>query len=170
MLRAGAVVLLLCLGPLWPVQGVPTGFFNDLMINNLPTVISVHFLPDTRMLIVRRTGEIRICPFMTRGDGTAVSTVYLTLPSVNSDSERGLLSLAVDPDFQRDPFIYLYYTHKASNRNRISRFNHVGNTADLGSEFILWEDPTLANNCCHHGGSLVFGSDGKIYLVRRLGE
>ena len=131
------LVLLLISG----VIGLPSGFRNDLMINRLPTMVSIHFLPDTRMLIACRLGEVRICPFTATGEGLSVSTVYLQLTSqVWGDSERGLLSLAIDPDFATSPYIYIFYSHKQSAHNRISRFTHLGSTANVNSEVVVFKD------------------------------
>ena len=89
---------------------------------------------------------------------------YMTLPDVGTAAEKGLMDIALDPDFANNGYFYLYYTLGSANKFRISRFEHQGNTGDLSSEFVLWEDPNLAGSPDHYGGGLDFGPDGKLYL------
>ena len=41
----------------------------------------------------------------------------------------------------------------------------LASTADAGSEVILWTDTDGYSSCCHYGGGLDFGPDGKIWLT-----
>src|SRR5690606_12105528 len=106
------------------------------------------------------------------------SAIYMDLTDsahpigVNADQERGLLDLAVDPDFPSQPFIYLFYTPATGGaRARIARFTHLENSGGInsrgnaGSESLLWQDTDGYDSCCHFGGGLDFGPDGKIWLT-----
>jgi glucose/arabinose dehydrogenase len=79
---------------------VPTGFSDTLLFNvGGPTAIA--FTPDGRMLITTQGGALRV---VTAG-GSLVAAPAVTVPDVCSNSERGLLGVAVDPMFisnQRD--------------------------------------------------------------------
>ncbi len=85
----------------------------------------------------------------------------------NLDNERGILALAFHPDYQRNHFIYIWFT--ASNADgsdsydRLSRFT-VGadGKVDPKSEQKLISQFDRANN--HNGGQLAFGPDGYLYL------
>src|SRR5436189_142462 len=74
---------------------------------NLPTGMA--FLGSNDMLVLEKaSGKVqRIL------NGEIVSTV-LDLP-VNSGSERGLLGIALHPDFPINPGVYLYWTETISN-------------------------------------------------------
>src|SRR5262249_49914768 len=47
--------------------------------------------------------------------------------------------------------------------NRVARFTASGNGTVAGSEVVLWEDDVNTQNE-HHGGTLAFGPDGKLYI------
>jgi glucose/arabinose dehydrogenase len=80
---------------------VPADFEDALVVHvSAPTAIA--FTPDGRMLITQQTGTLRVFH-----EGTLGSALSL---SVCSNSERGLLGVAVDPDFSENRYIYLYYT------------------------------------------------------------
>ena len=119
-------------------------------------------LPDGRMLALRQGGRIVL---FDPSSIPAAHTTFLELSDVNFLDERGLMSIALDPDFETNNYFYLFYTHGSSNRFRISRFTSLGNTANPNSETVIWQDSQTVDECCHHGGGLGFGPDGKLYLT-----
>ena len=87
-------------------------------------------------------------------------------------TERGMLSAVLDPDFDNFPFIYIYYQTDAQDQTlgvdsffgRVSRFP-VRNDGEGGriiadDEFIILE---LAQSGTYMGGALRFGRDGMLY-------
>ncbi len=61
--------------------------------------------------------------------GVLLSTFYDLTDSVNCDFERGLLGIAIDPDFANNHYVYVYYVHKwlTANSCRILRFTENAN-------------------------------------------
>ncbi len=110
----------------------------------------------------------------------------MTIPAnrLCSNSERGLLGIAVDPNFASNNYIYIYYTYnRVPNSNcptrdfvngpvnRVSRFvlpaNNVINvnwstTPATGETVLLDNIPSFNGN--HNGGDLHFGLDGLLYI------
>ena len=135
---------------------------------NLP--ISLGFLPDGRMLILQKGGVIMITD-----TNTGVRSVYMTLTNIDDGGEKGLLDISVAPDFDPnspgDDYIYLYYTPAAPQRARVSRFTHqeksggLTSTGNVSSELKVWEDTEGYISCCHYGGGLDHGPDGKLWLT-----
>ncbi|MDE2903368.1 MAG: PQQ-dependent sugar dehydrogenase [Chloroflexota bacterium] len=82
-------------------------------------------------------------------------------------SEKGLLGVALDPDFATNPYLYVYYTARSEREGvkpgaRLSRFPVVGGRAVRDEELVVIENPGLYD--FHQGGSPRFGSDGLLYL------
>jgi glucose/arabinose dehydrogenase len=68
-----------------------------------------------------------------------IATVTSTVPNVRCVFEDGLLSVALDPKFTQNGFIYFQYTSPGS-KTRVSRFTVNANNALIaGSESILLE-------------------------------
>ncbi len=140
---------------------VPSGFQNQKLIVGLTQPTTVNFTPDGRMLIAERLGAIKVVPV---GQTATLSTPVLQLTNINTDEgERGLDGFTVDPNFATNGYIYIFYTANSPLRDRVSRFTMTGNTASLASELVVWEDNVEAF-FWHHGGTVAFGPDGKIYI------
>ncbi len=147
---------------------VPTGFTDQLVAAGLSQPVGIAFLPDGRLLVIeQRSARIKS---IRMGPPVAVDTVG-TVPSVNSAAfERGLLGIAVDPDWPARPYLYTHSTH-TGNKIRISRFTATGALSDpagkifldtLSRHDLITDIPDNAIN--HNGGTVRFGPDGMLYV------
>jgi glucose/arabinose dehydrogenase len=156
MLFAGVLLLV----PSAARASVPASF-TDSLVAAVPTPTALAFTPDGRLLVTSQAGTLNVVR-----NGELLSTPALTLTSICTDSERGLLGVAPDPDFASNHFVYLYYTAAVGSTcvNRVSRFVlSDSNTVDTASEKILLDNiPSPAGN--HNGGDVHFGRDGYLYV------
>src|SRR5436190_4335110 len=85
--------------------------------------------------------------------------------SVSTCSERGLLGIAIDPNFSANHYIYVYYTagpqECGTTQNRVVRF--VENNGVGSNPVELFSSVQMAGN--HDGGNVHFGPDGKLYIT-----
>jgi glucose/arabinose dehydrogenase len=168
------VGLLVCFLYAKPAETLPPDF-TDSLVTAVPLPTALAFTPDGRMVVASRQGGIRVYE-----DGTLVSAdPSLDLGRVCTNKERGLLGLAVDPDFGTpgNNYVYVYYTYKkhgvcpegrpGSRKNpvnRVSRFVlNDDNTIDKDSQEILLNNLPSPNGN-HNGGDLHFGKDGNLYV------
>ena len=149
---------------------VPAGYIDKTIVSGLGPTTAETVAPDGRLFICEKDGHLRIV-----SNGQVLSAPFLTVP-VDTFSERGLDGIALDPNFAANGYVYVYYTtadpsHPATANNpaihnRLSRFTaSAGNPdiADPSSEVVLLDNiPSTRGN--HNGGSMVFGSDGMLYL------
>jgi glucose/arabinose dehydrogenase len=165
---AAALVILALAGPAG--GALPPNFVDQqVAIVGGPTALA--FTPDGRLLITTQGGTLRVYQ-----NGALVGTPALTFPSAQicSDFERGLLGVAVDPDFANNNYIYLFYTFRngagtcsgsTTPKNRVSRFVlPANNTVSLASETILVDNMPSPNGN-HNGGDVQFGKDGHLYIA-----
>ena len=109
-------------------------------------------------LIIRCRGEVLYCDA-----GGNPPLLDLTEQVELIELESGMLSAAVDPDFDRFPFLYVYYTVGADPRKaRLSRFPVADGQVDRAGELALLELPMPKAE--HFGGAIRFGPDGMLYL------
>jgi glucose/arabinose dehydrogenase len=135
---------------------LPNGFTETLItaINN-PTAMAI--APDGRVFVSEQAGNLRVVK-----NGVLLSTPFVTI-AVNSSGERGLLGVALDPNFASNQFVYVYHTTSTPPiHNHIVRYTANGDVAVIGSEVPLFELDNLGPTN-HNGGGLHFGGDGKLY-------
>jgi glucose/arabinose dehydrogenase len=149
------------------------------VIENLDQPTSMAFLgPDDFFVLEKATGQVK------RVVNGVVQSTVLDL-AVNSGSERGLLGIALHPDFPATPHVYLYWTESTTGvdttvlsetpllGNRVDRFVWDGSTLTLDQNIIrlralqpaFEREPTPeAGRGNHDGGVIKFGPDGKLYI------
>jgi glucose/arabinose dehydrogenase len=89
---------------------------------------------------------------------------FLSIASrTTTDGERGLLSIAFSPHFQRDHLVYAYYTNRGGNIE-VDSFRASARHAHRSSrrKVIVIPHPGESN---HNGGQLQFGPDGDLYFA-----
>ena len=145
--------------PCLPAAAMPPGFQKSLVFRGLAEPVAFEFLPDGRPIVAERWGHLVII------NGNTKSTV-VDIPDVEHNEEWGLLGLALDPEYQVNGFVYVYYTTaSAGHICRVSRFTVVNDVADPISETIIWQNPQDCPGLSHHGGCIKFGPDGKLYIA-----
>src|ERR687898_3091971 len=94
-----------------PASAVTPAGFTDTLVANVGSLPSgLTFTPDGRMLVLLKTGQVRVYK-----DGNLLQTPALDISSkLCTNSERGLLGVAVDPSFSTNKYVYLYYTYNKS--------------------------------------------------------
>ena len=141
------------------------GFANDTVATGLNFVTTMRFLPDGKKLVGEIGGTIRVIPV---GATTPSPTPFNVIAGATAQADAGLQDIALDPNFATNNFYYVHYAHTqgASFRDRLSRFTAAPgwNSTVAGSEVVLWEDDAATTTGSHHGASIAFGPDGKLYL------
>lgn len=147
----------------------------ELVAEGLTSPVELQELPDGsgRLLVADQAGLIHLLP----GSAGEERRIFLDLRDRmvslrEGFDERGLLGLALHPDFRENRRLFLYYSaplrengpEKFDHTARLSEFtaNQDFSAADPESERILLQVDQPQFN--HNGGSLAFGPDGSLYL------
>jgi uncharacterized repeat protein (TIGR01451 family) len=187
-------ILAACMALTLPRAGAATtfkqaGFSESAVFTGLINPTAVRFLPDGRVLVIEKNGRIRM--FDSLSD-TTPTTVADLRPQVHNFWDRGLLGLAIDPDFATNSFIYVAYTRDAAIGLIPPRWGPGDGTSDpcptppgpttdgcvvsgrlsrltaVGDDWTASEQMVLEDWCqqfpSHSVGSLAFGLDGYLYV------
>jgi len=144
-------------------NAVPVGFTKDeRFVTGLNLATALAQAPDGRLFVAEQGGALRVFQA-----GQLLLRPFIQL-AVDASGERGLIGVALHPDFPAIPHVFVHYTTTAAalggTHNRISRFTALGDVALPSSELILVDLPPLSAATSHNGGALHFGSDRKLYI------
>lgn len=157
------MLLALCLLPAqahaqsMSLERVAAGLANPIFATHAPG-------DADRLFIAQRAGGIRILDLT---DTSQTPSTFMTVPSVNTSFEGGLLGLAFHPDYENNGFFYVNYTISAggSFRTRIARFTRTdADNANAGTLQVVLEINQPQQN--HNGGWIGFSPiDGYLYIA-----
>jgi putative heme-binding domain-containing protein len=151
-------------GVVGPVA-LPRGYTRIQIAAGITGATALEIAPDGRVFICEQTGALRVVK-----DGAMLGKPFVRI-AVDSEWERGLIGIALDPDFPRNGFVYLCYVAASPYvHHRVSRFQARGDVALPGSEQVLLEGDDQAKlgghtPAGHQGGAIHFGADGKLYVA-----
>lgn len=137
----------------------PTRFQKTVLADELTEPMELELLPDGKVIFIERRGGIKLF-----NPNTGLVTMACKLP-VCSELEDGLMGLALDPNYEKNHWIYLYYSPLGDESvNNLSRFVFQGDTLDRASEKVLLKVAVQRVECCHAGGCIEFDAAGNLYL------
>jgi glucose/arabinose dehydrogenase/PKD repeat protein/endonuclease YncB( thermonuclease family) len=163
---------------------LPSQFTQDIVIpTGLVDPTNVVFAPDGRLFITEKRGRVRVFK-----DGALLPTPLIDLSDrVNDYFDRGLLGIALDPNFVNNGYIYLLYVYEddvnqytSGKTSRLARYTIQGDVASPSSEVILlghWVasgcdafpagyDCLPAESFSHSVGDLIFAPDGSLFVTQ----
>ncbi|MBI3812308.1 MAG: PQQ-dependent sugar dehydrogenase [Nitrospirae bacterium] len=168
------VILIILSGSAPAASTVRAGFSEEPVVTGIHFPVAIAFAPDGRLFFTERfSGKIRVIADPTSTKPRLRPAAVYQFGPVSTFFERGLLGLALDPDFQHNGYLYVYYSHRGRDsktdpyRHRLMRITVKG---DRGESPVALLDhlpigsPSEFGKGNHNGGSLAFGPDGKIYL------
>jgi glucose/arabinose dehydrogenase len=156
---------------------VPPGFRDSVAVSGLDLPTVVQFAPDGRVFVGQKGGVV--LEYDSLSDPTATVVVDLST-NVYDYGDRGLLGMALDPEFLTNPYVYVLYTLDApigqqppvygddcsfsycvagarASRILVDANNHGG------PEQVLIEDWCQQYDS-HSIGTLAFGPEGALYV------
>jgi len=134
-------------------------FVKTILDFNLDEPMELDELPGKGILFAERRGNLKLYDF-DFGKSIAIGKL-----DVFYGNEDGLLGIAVDPNYEKNHWIYVFYSPQGEiPKQQVSRFTLTDDTLDLRSEKILITIPTI-RECCHSGGALEFGPDGHLFIA-----
>ncbi len=119
---------------------------------------SIVFSTSDRMLVTERNGKVRIIE-----NGSLQAQPLHTFANVSQQSEEGLMGMAMDPEYQKNKYLYFCYAGQQGNEMnaRVVRLTDQGSS--LTDETVILDNIPAAQY--HAGCRVKFGPDGKLYVT-----
>lgn len=151
-----------------------TGFATELIADGLNQPISFAEAADGRIFVAEKEGRVIVIE-----NGQVAETFLDINEEVNSHHDRGLLGIALDPDFVNNGYVYIQYSVELDPENpdapdfnspaggRLVRYTESAsdaNKADLSSRLVI-QDGHQLSHATHSVGDIDFDNDGNLILT-----
>jgi glucose/arabinose dehydrogenase len=166
--------------PVGAAKTLPAGFTDQVVASGLNTPTAVTFLPGGATLVAEKRGIVKLLT------GSQLSTFLDIRDKVNAYWDRGLMGLAVDPEFASNGYVYTLYSYDPAGNEttgpttaRLVRYtaNADRTAAEPATATVLLGDTELAQcpptpdpNCVpqdipgHAVDDVRFASDGTLFV------
>ena len=88
---------------------LPPGFTDETVWSGLANPVNIEFAADGTVFVAEKGGEIKVFDSASDTTPSAFGTGLAT--AVHDFWDRGLLGLAIDPQFPTRPYVYVLYTY-----------------------------------------------------------
>jgi len=133
----------------------PVDLKNKILVANLTLPWELIYGPDNLIWFTEKSGKIsRLNP--TSGQVTALHIIT----DVRIQGEGGLLGMALHPNFNADPFVYVFYGYGNPYKNKLVRFSYANNA--LSNPKTLLDNIPASSN--HNGSRLLINGD-KLFVT-----
>lgn len=134
-------------------------FRTDTLYKGLKNPWGMAWLPDGRMLITEKAGEILVFR-----DGKFTGEKLSGVPEVIDEGQGGLLDIKLHPDYDKNKWIYISYSKpvKGGSTTTITRFKLDGNNVVDKQE--LFEAKPYVNEDYHFGSRIIFDKDNYMFF------
>lgn len=173
LIRAAVPVLLLGLASFVrqdnPATLDETRFTPVLVAPDLDEPMAFEVLKDGTVYIIERKGVLKKYDPTTKSvDVVAtipVNTKYTSKEGRVTEAEEGLMGISLDPNYDKNHWVYLYYAHPTEKKHILTRWVLNDGQLDKTSQKVVLEVETQREVCCHTGGGMVWDKAGNLYLT-----
>ena len=124
------------------------------------------FLPDGRLLVSEKTGQLRLFNTVTKTTGTITG-----LPSVSYGGQGGMGDVVLHPQYASNRYVYYSYAEAGANSTHGAVVARAPLTLDangggsLGASQIVWRQSPKVGGQGHYSHRIAFGDDGKMWIT-----
>ena len=139
-------------------------FERTTLTSNLNEPTELAIMPNGKVIFVERKGLVKVwLPESNTVKIAGQMPVYTTF-------EYGLMGVGVDPKFEKNNWVYLFYTPNETREKTFDQFlsrfeyDNARDTIVMSSEKVVLRYPVKRIDCCHTGGSIDWDADGNLFL------
>ncbi|WPO78381.1 PQQ-dependent sugar dehydrogenase [Flavobacterium sp. KACC 22761] len=138
-----------------------TSFEGKVITSTLANPWGVKMLPDGRLLITEKAGQMRIVT--TAG---VVSSPITGLPAVNPSGQGGLLGLCLDPDFASNKMIYWVFSEATTggNNTAVAKGKLSADEKTIEGATVIYRAKPANPSNLHYGGRILFDKTGNLVI------
>ncbi len=141
----------------WPFEATP--------VAKLDQPWAMTFLPDGRMLVTEKRGQLRIVT-----QAGEISAPVPGVPEVDYGGQGGLGDIVLHPDFANTGSVYLSYAEAGDGDTRgaaVARATltlHDDGSGELSDMAVIWRQDPKVTGRGHYGHRIAFSADGYLFI------
>lgn len=131
-----------------------------VVAENLDHPWSLAFLPDGRMLVTERSGQLKLLSYPGRQQTTVTG-----MPKIAAGGQGGLLDIALHPEFNSNGLIYFSYVSRSESGRGTEVARAKLDGSDLKNLTVLFRMSPKSSGTRHFGSRLVFDNNGHLFIT-----
>lgn len=144
-------------------------FTPVVIADNLDEPMVFEVLKDGSAYIIERKGALKKYNAATKTTDLIatipVNTKYTSADGVVKEAEEGLMGFTMDPNYEKNHWIYLYYAHPTEKKHVLTRWEIKDEQLVESSKKTVLEVETQREVCCHTGGGMTWDKAGNLFLT-----
>ncbi|MFD2872774.1 PQQ-dependent sugar dehydrogenase [Mucilaginibacter ximonensis] len=146
-------------------------FTKVVLAQDVQEPMQFQVLKDGKVIYAERKGKLKLYDPVTQKTSVihefAVSTKYVSQTGEVSEAEDGLQGVILDPDFEKNHWIYIYMSPAGNDpKNSLDRYTWDGKgPLNISTRKHLLDVVVQRYECCHVGGGMTFDKKGNLYLT-----
>lgn len=163
ILFATAAILSLAT-PALAEPALPDGFQDSIAFGNLEQPTAIRFAPNGMVFVAEKAGKIKVY----EGLGDETPELFKDLRTIVYDhGDRGLLGLAVDPEFPTRPYVYALFTydHILGDPAPPPKWGQPEHTGDTCPELRGADDCLVSGRLVRYTASVTEDGEGHLHAV-----
>jgi glucose/arabinose dehydrogenase len=138
-----------------------TDYESRIVTSNLEAPWGVTSLPDGRLLITEKEGNMRIVT--TTG---TVSGAITGIPAVNAAGQGGLLGLCLDPQFASNRMVYWAFSENVSGGTltAVAKGRLADDEMSIENATVIYRANPAYPSDLHYGGRVIFDRSGNLFI------
>jgi cytochrome c len=144
-----------------PVVLVPPGELDEPM--------TFQVARDGRVFIIERKGSLKMYDPVSKSvkliAKIPVNTKYTNAAGVQREAEEGLVGFTLDPNFEKNHWVYMLYADPEVAKHTLARWELIGEELITESKVVVLEYGVQREQCCHTGGGMAWDRDGNLYMT-----
>lgn len=139
-----------------------TAYESQVVSDELSAPWGIETLPDGRLLITEKAGQMRIF----NPETNVLSDQITGILEVDDAGQGGLLGVAIDPDFSSNRMVYWVFSERVAdgNHSAVAKGKLSEDESTIENVQVIYRSTPTYNGDKHYGGRVVFDPKGNLFV------
>jgi cytochrome c len=146
-----------------------TRFTKIELASKLDEPMEMAITNDAKVYFIERKGALKLYD-PNIGEVKTIATIPVNTKFTNAkgvvrEAEEGLVGLAIDPNFEKNNWVYMLYAHPTEAMHELARWELKEDKLIESSKKVVLNYPVQRRECCHTGGGMEWDKAGNLFIT-----